>query len=143
MFNFLKRKERIQDENKEIEKLKERIKELEDLLNARLSVKASMDNGIPRKTTERKQYVAQVALFYSVFKKVIENFIYLQHKELQIWGRSEKVYDFYRANINVFNLIDEWMQERVNEHFAYLQEGKTEQEKNEELINNMKHKFDV
>jgi hypothetical protein len=82
-----------------------------------------LNGGIPVEQEVRRKYVGDVAFFYgSVFKKKLAHFRYLQLEELSKIGRTEQLNDIIRANINVLNLIDEWMQTMYNEHQGNLEE---------------------
>ena len=101
-----------------------------------------LDDPMPKTQTERKKYVSDVALFYqTVFKKKLQHFIGLQLEELAQVGHSEEMYNTFRANINCFRLIDEWMESKTNEHIGDLENLRSQFNSNEEFISNLKKTY--
>jgi len=124
--------------------LKKRIQELEELLKLKNDFKFLLDESIPKEANERKRYMGDIALFYgSIFKKKLEHFIGTQMLELSQLGRSEKMNDVIRANINCFRLIDEWMDEKTKEHFGDLEEMRKAFNNQEDFINEIKQNYEI
>lgn len=134
---------RIPELQNKIKEQEEIIKNLEAERDARHSIKGMLTEAIPMSATERRKYVSDIALFYStIFKNKIPHFITLQQEALSQVGRSEREYDIYRSNINCFYLIDDWMQERTNEHFGDLEESRINAINGEELVDNLRTKYE-
>lgn len=109
-----------------IENLEQRIKVLqqdnEDLAARRFSVIDTLNESVPEGATERRAYMTDVMNFYvRIFKNKLPHFISMQLDSLSKIGQSEKTYDIYRANINVFYLIDEWMKKCEIEYLGDLE----------------------
>ena len=80
---------------------------------------------IPISQNERRKYCADISIFYSaIFKSKLQHLIGLQFQELAQIGRTELSTNIIRANINCFNLIDDWMQLMTNEHLGNLEEAR-------------------
>ena len=134
----------FKNNSKEILQLKERIKELEEILDAKTSVSFLLDEAIPKGETDRKKYMADCAMFYAmIFKDKLKHFIGLQMEELSKFGRSREAEDFFRANINCFRLIDEWMDKNTKEHFGNLEELRNNFEDNDEFISKFKETYEI
>lgn len=141
MFN--KSKEKIHALQEKIKKLEEEQKELKDILYARNSVSFLLEESIPKEQNERKTYMGDIALFYiSIFKEKLKHFVGLQMQELSQVGREEKVNEIFRSNINCFNLISEWMEERTKEHLGNLEVMRNSFDEDDKFINNFKETYD-
>jgi len=125
-----------------IQALEKKIIELETELKINKGVSFLLEEAIPVEENTRKRYMADVSLFYTmIFKDKLKHFIGLQMQELSMLGRSEKGNDIIRANINCFNLILEWMEEKTNEHLGNLENIRNSFSDNEEFINNIKKTY--
>jgi hypothetical protein len=101
-----------------------------------------LDEAIPVAQNERKKYVSDIALFYqSVFKKKLQHFIGLQLLELAQIGRTELGTNIIRSNISCLRIIDEWFEERSNEHFGNLEEIRDSLSDGDLIINDLKKKY--
>lgn len=131
-------------ENSEgITQLKKRIKELEEQLEVKNKLIFSMENSVPTEQTARKKYVADVAFFYgTIFKKQIQHMIGLQLEELAQIGRTELGNNIIRSNINCFRIIDEWMEEKTNEHFGNLEQIRESFVDDKDFISKIKETYD-
>lgn len=102
-----------------------------------------LEEAIPVAQQERKKYMADVAFFYStIFKEKIKHFIGLQLEELAQVGRSERMDDMIRANINCFRLIDDWMKEKTSEHIGNLTEIRNSLDQDKDFINKIKEDYE-
>lgn len=134
MFNK-KSQEKIHTLEKEIETLKKEL-EIKNLVSSLL------EEAIPKGETERKRYMADISLFYAtIFKDKLKHFIGMQMEELSRFGRSEKGDDFIRASIENFRLINQWMEERTNEHLGNLEELRKKFKSDEEFISNFRNTY--
>lgn len=121
IFNYrrtelLKQIESLERKNKVLES------EKEDALARRFSVVDAMNESIPEGATERRAYMTDVTNFYvRVFRKKLPHFVSVQLDSLSKIGGTEKQYDTFRANINVFYLIDEWMRKCEIEYLGDLE----------------------
>lgn len=123
--------------SEEVLQLKNKIKELEEELKMKKSISFLLDETIPIEENQRKIYMADISLFYEkIFKNKLKHFIGSQMSELAQFGRSEKWSDFLKASINVFRIIDEWMELRTNEHLGDLEEMRNRFQDDKEFINN-------
>jgi hypothetical protein len=61
--------------------------------------------------------------------------------ELAQLGRSERESDIIRSNINCFNLISDWMEERTTEHIGDLETMRNSFDENDKFINNFKETY--
>jgi len=103
-----------------------------------------LEESIPKDATGRKQYVSDIAYFYATtFKEKLKHFIGLQLIELAQIGRSEKESNIIRANINCFNLIDDWMDKETKEHFGDLEQLRNSFDNNDDFINKLKDEYKV
>jgi len=128
--------------SQEILQLQEKIKELEQQLTFKNEIVALLNESIPETQNERKKYMGDVALFYSsIFKNKLKHFITQQLEELAQIGRTELSTNIIRANINVFRLIDEWMEERTNEHIGNIEQIRRSFDNEDDFINNMKKTY--
>ena len=101
-----------------------------------------LNEAIPVNQEERRKYVGDVAFFYlSIFKSKLQHFHGLQLEELAQIGRSERLSDIIRANINSMRLINEWMQFCVSEHQGNLEGIRNALPDSEEFINDIKKKY--
>ncbi len=101
-----------------------------------------LQEAIPDTQNGRKKYVSDIALFYqTVFKKKLQHFIGLQLEELAQIGRTELGSNIIRSNISCFRLIDEWMEKMTNEHLGNLEEVRESFKEGEDLVNNLKKKY--
>ncbi len=125
-------------------RLDNRIKELEEVAKARKSVELLLEESIPLSADRRAKYMSEIALFYtSVFKEKLKHFIGLQLEELSQIGRTGVADNIIKSNINCFRLIDEWMEEKTNEHLGDLQNARDAALDGEtDFINEMKNKYD-
>lgn len=102
-----------------------------------------LNEGIPTSAQERKKFMSDCAFFYvTIFKKKLQHFRLLQMEELSYLGREEKFYDTLRSNINCFHLIDEWMNKMTNEHVGNMEEIRNGLDKGEDIINNLREKYE-
>ena len=125
------------------EELLQLQKELKDRLEFKNGIIFLFEESIPENGTERKKYMGDIALFYqSVFKDKLKHFIGEQMKELALIGRSEMSTNIIRSSINCFRLIDEWMQEKTNEHIGDIEELRKHAQDDQEFINNIKETYD-
>lgn len=129
--------------DKQIKILKDRIETLEKLLVAKNSIKGTLDKLIPKEEQERKNFVSDVTINYERFlKKLLLQVIEDQKDILVRLGLTERESDFFRSNINVCNLIDEWCLRQVSEHGGNMVEIRESQEDKSD-INNIKEKYNV
>lgn len=127
---------------KEEEILHSKIKELEEKLEFKNKFISLMEESIPKDQNGRKKYMGDIALFYSsIFKPKIQHFITEQLEELALIGRTEELNNIIRSNINCFRLIDEWMEEKTNEHIGNIEEIRKTFDNNEDFIKNMKSTY--
>lgn len=102
-----------------------------------------LEESIPEAQEERKKYVADIAFFYStIFKSKLKHFKGMQLQELSYLGRDEEFYHTIRCNINCFNLIDEWMEQKTNEHIGNMQNVRNSLDDNKIIINEFKDKYE-
>lgn len=128
-------------ESEGLTQLKKRIKELEEQLENKNKLVFMLEEAIPEGQEERKQYVADIALFYGkIFKKKLQHFKSLQLVELAPIGRTDYMSNILRSNINCFNVIDEWMEEKTNEHLGNLETIRNSLDDGT-LLDNMKEKY--
>ncbi len=124
-----------------ITQLKNKIIELEEQLENKNKLTFLMEESLPKEQEARKKYMADVAVFYGlVFKEKLKHFIGLQLEELAQIGRTELGCNIIRSNINCFRIIDEWMEEKTNEHFGNLHEIRESFQGDDEFIREMKEK---
>lgn len=127
---------------KDEEKLQSKIKELEEQLEYKHQLIFTLDESIPVEQQARKKYVSELAFFYhSSFKKKLQHLIGLQLEELAQIGRTERGSDIIRSNINCFRLIDDWMQDKANEHVGNLNGIRDSFKGDENIINELKEKY--
>lgn len=127
---------------KDQEKLQSKIKELEEQLEYKHQLIFTLEEGIPKEQQARKNYVKELAFFYhNSFKHKLQHFIGLQLEELAQIGRTERGSDIIRSNINCFRLIDDWMQDRANEHQGNLEGIRESFKGDENIINELREKY--
>ena len=86
-------------------------------------------NDTPSAISDRKAYVARVAIFFKeVMDPQLKKMISLQHAELAKFGQPERNADFYRASINFAWLLIEWGEDCFREHMGYVEEARMEEE---------------
>jgi len=108
----------------------------------RKEIEFLFEEAIPKGESQRRQYMADCALFYSsVFKDKLKHFIGMQMEELAQVGRIEQMNDFIRANINCFRLIEEWFEKNTAEHFGNLEELRSTSSDDTEFINKFKKDY--
>lgn len=101
-----------------------------------------LEESIPISGTERKKYMADIAFFYAaIFKSKLKHFIGLQLLELSQIGRTEAESNMIRANINCFRLIEDWMEEKTNEHLGNISEIRNSLDDNKDFINKLKEEY--
>jgi hypothetical protein len=101
-----------------------------------------LDEAIPVDQEGRRKYVGDIAFFYgSTFKQKLQHFRGLQLEELARYGVDERTSDFIRSNINVINLIDDWMQKMFNEHEGNLHGIRDALGSDEEFIREINKKY--
>lgn len=135
----------LQEKIAALEKLnaarEERIKFLEAL---RKEVFFLLEESIPVNQTERKRYMGDISLFYGkIFKDKLKHFIGIQLEFLSKLGRTREEDMVTRCNINCFNLIDDWMNERTNEHLGDLQVMRSRVETDEQFKNKFKETYEI
>lgn len=123
--------------------LNKKIKELEEQLEIKNKLLFALQDPIEKLgQVERKQYVSDIALFYSkVMKKKLEHLIGDQLNELALIGRTELGSNIIRSNISCFRLIDEWMEQKSNEHFGNLEEIRESLSDDKLLVKEMNEKY--
>jgi hypothetical protein len=131
---------------KQIESLEKKVRalerDLEDALVRRFSVIDTLDESIPDGATERRAYMTDVTNFYvRIFRKKLPHFISLQLHELSKIGQPERMYDTYRANINVLYLIDEWMHKCEVEYLGDLESQRDDVTEALNLVDAMKREY--
>lgn len=142
MFNKVS-KEKIHALEQIIKNQEATIKELNGELEARHSVLFMLEEAVPKEQNERRKYVGDIALFYAtIFKEKLKHFRGLQLEELSKYGRSEKVNDIFRANLNCFDLMGKWMDEKTKEHFGDLETMRNSFDTEEEFISNFRKTYE-
>lgn len=102
-----------------------------------------LEESIPKEQVARKKYVADIAFFYStIFKSKLKHFIGMQLEALATEGRPVVNDQFIRSSISVFRLIDEWMEERTNEHIGNVNSIRNSLEDDKEFINKIKKDYE-
>lgn len=131
----------IQKLNAIIAEQKEKIRILEE---PRKDIFALFDDVVPKGQTERKKYMGDISLFYTMtFKDKLKHFIGDQLQELAKIGRTERGEDLIRANVNCFRLIDEWMEKCTNEHLGDLEEMRHRFQEDKSFINEVKKTYNL
>lgn len=129
-------------QSEEILQLTTQITTLKEQLEIKDKLVFSLEEAIPKEMTARKKYMSDIALFYeTVFKGKIQHFIGLQLEELAKIGRTELGTNIIRSNISCFRLIDDWMQERTNEHMADLQDARNRVGVPENITSDLREKY--
>jgi|GEM_PF-6873221 len=125
-----------------IHTLEEEIKSLKNELYAKQSVVFMLEEAIPKEQEARKQYMGDIALFFtSIFKDKLKHLISLQMEELSQVGRTEEINEMFRSNINCFRIIQEWMEEKTKEHLGDLETMRDSFDENEKFISNFKETY--
>jgi hypothetical protein len=128
--------------SEEIIQLKNQIKELEKQLELKNKLVFVLEESIPKKQEDRKKYMADIAFFYaSIFKEKLQHFIGEQLNELAQIGRTETLNNIIRSNINAFRLIQEWMEEKTNEHIGNIEEIRNGLDDDKEFISKIKKDY--
>ena len=135
----------LQEKIRVLEKIRveneERIKNLEA---PRKELLFMLEEAIPKDQTGRKKYMGDIPVFYTTtFKEKLKHFIGEQLSELSQIGRSVELQNIIRANINCFNLIDEWMEKCTNEHLGNLTEMRNSFENEKEFISALKKTYEI
>lgn len=137
---FGDRKTELENRIRDLEiQIKELHRDKEDLMLRRFSVMDTLDESIPEGATERRAYMTDVTNFYvRVFRKKIPHFISMQLDMLSKMGQTERQYDVYRSNINVFYLIDDWMQRCEREYLGDLEAQRDDVTEDLEFVEKLK-----
>jgi len=99
--------------------IKKKSKRKTSLKKEEYRIKFLLEEAIPKSQQERKKYVGDIAYFYSsIFKNKLQHFIGMQLEALATEGRPVVNDQFLRSSISVFRLIDEWMEQKTNEHIG-------------------------
>lgn len=130
---------RLEEENRNF------LKQIEKLEAPRKELLFILDDAVPKDQNGRKKYMGDVALFYtSTFKEKLKHFIGEQMRSLSKFGRGVgESDDVLRANINCFNLIDEWMEKCTNEHLGNLTEMRNSFGDGKKFISELKKTYDI
>lgn len=90
---------------------------------------------IPKEANARRNYMSDIALFYEkIMKDKIRHWISMQKEELSLVGRTPEQYEFFRACINCFRLIDDWLERCEREHLSNLHEKRQSFDEGSALI---------
>lgn len=124
MFNFKNRRTVLEQKVIDLEIQNKELRESnEKLLLRRFSVIDTLNESIPEGATDRRAYMTDVVTFYTrIFEKKLPHFISVQLDSLSKLGLSDRDYDIFRSNINVFYLIDDWMNECKREYLGDLEQ---------------------
>lgn len=123
-------------------RLKEENERLKGEIEARSSIKASFEDSIPKDQTGRKNYVSQIAAFYGViFKEQLRTMVGQQLQMLSRVGLTKQEEDIFRSNINCLHLINEWCEERTNEHLGNLQNLREQLEDSSDITSEIRDKY--
>jgi hypothetical protein len=110
-------------------------------LRFRRSIISVLEENVPKEQEERKQYVQQIAHFYSIFKDKLAHMVSQQKDTLAMIGLTKQEEDILRSNISCLNLIDEWFDMKTKEHFGDLHAIRESLDGDEDIINNLKQKI--
>lgn len=82
-----------------------------------------MNEKVPIEQNARNTYFSDITLFYrKIFKDKIAHMISGQKDALTIIGKTEREYEYFRACVNCFYLLDEWFYHGEREHLSTLEE---------------------
>lgn len=131
---------RLKQLKKENEELKEKIEELKVVRSIESLLKAAM----PMEQGARKNFVSQVALFYTTaFKDKLAEMVGDQMKVLSKIGLTNQEENILRSNINCLNLINDWCNELTNEHLGDIQMARNGLEDTFDITSEIKDKYDL
>ncbi len=101
-----------------------------------------LKENVPEEQNARKNYFTDITMFYNkYFKDKLTHMISMQKNEIIIFGKTEKEYDTYRANINCFYLLDDWFSHAEREYLSDLEEARQKVEEDLASVDHITRKY--
>lgn len=88
-------------------------------------IKINVDDGEPIDSLQRKEYIANVVVFFgSIMKPKLESMIGKQHQLLATPTNSREMDIFIKANINAMSLLLDWGDACLLEHMQNIEDAR-------------------